>query len=199
MGDDFLTRLLRLDPASLVRTRPAGPDAVAWWSMLPWGVLATRTVAGSVSADRTVSAADLAGGTARPANRDGDWRWALPPATSDAVEVLPAAVVRDIAAAAARTLREAMESGVDGRPVGSRALRDALLDHVAVTVQVDRPGPHEGRNVPVSLRLVQALTRTGLLEGAESVEVRVAGPWTGLATGEGAVWYRASAPTLRPL
>lgn len=198
MGDDLLTRLLRLDPGTLVRTRPAGPAAAAWWSMLPWGVLVTRTVAGPVPVDRTVSAADLAAGAAHPANRDGDWRWALPPATSDVVELLPAQVVRDLAAAAARTLREAMESGVDGKPVGSRALRDALLDHVAVTVHVDR-GPHEGRAVPVSLRLVQALTRTGLLEGTESVEVRVAGPWTGLATTSGAVWYRAAAPTLRPL
>lgn len=161
----FLTRLVRFDPGALVRLRPAGEGRVALWGALPWGVLVTRTVAGFSAADRTVAAADLLAGVTKPAPRDAEWRWPLPPAAAGSVEVIPAAVVRDVARAAAHTLKTAMESGVDGRQVGSRRLRDALLDHVAITVTVDRPGlAQHGRVVEIPLRVVQGVTRMGLLE-----------------------------------
>jgi hypothetical protein len=217
MDDPFLTRLLRFDPQALVRLRPAGPGQVALWAALPWGVLVTRTVPGFTAVDRTVSAADLLAGADMPRARDSEWRWALPPAAADCVELLPAEVVRDVARAAARTLRSAMESGVDGRPVGSRALRDALLDHVVITVTVDKAdSAAHGRTVEVRQRVVQAVTRMGLLgevaslsEGpggasatrppvGDTVAVLLAGPWIGLATSYGAAWHRTGAPTLRP-
>ncbi|NUT34033.1 MAG: hypothetical protein HOV79_13275 [Hamadaea sp.] len=160
----FLTRLIRFDPGALVRLRPAGEGRVALWGALPWGVLVTRTVDGFSASDRTVAATDLLAGAVDPARRDAEWRWALPPAAAGSVEVLPASVVRDVARAAAQTLKTAMESGVDGQPVGSRRLRDALLDHVAVTVTVDRPGsPLDGRVVEIPVRVVQGVTRMGLL------------------------------------
>ncbi|MEO3779744.1 hypothetical protein ABGB16_23465 [Micromonospora sp. B11E3] len=215
----FLARLVRLDPAALVRLRPAArPGApadadgrTALWGRLPWGVLAVRTVAGAGCGDATVAAAELlsglaAGGDALPTRRDAQWRWPLPPAVSRAVETVPAGELWRIAEAAAGTLREAAAHGVAGRAVGQRALRDALLDHVAVVVTPeDPPGPP----VEVAQRLVQGLVRMGFLgrpgggPGAAAprragvvagdVQVRVAGRWVGLVGPYGAVWSQKAA------
>ncbi|PSK61977.1 hypothetical protein B0E53_06114 [Micromonospora sp. MH33] len=105
---------------------------------------------------------------------------------SRAVEALPGAEVRRIATAAAGTLREASTHGVAGRAVGQRALRDALLDHVAVVVTPDDP---PGAPVEVPQRLVQGLVRMGFL-GAGDVQVRIAGRWVGLVGPYGAAWSR---------
>ena len=188
----FLARLVRLDPATVVRLRPVpGTGRTALWARLPWGVLVVRTVAGVAPGDVTVAAAELlaeleAGGGALPRRRDDRWRWPLPPATSRAVEVLPADEVRRIAAAAAGTLREAATHGVGGRAVGQRMLRDALLDHVAVVVT-----PDDAPDAPVEVpqRLVQGLVRMGFL-GTGDVQVRTAGHWVGLVGPYGAAWSR---------
>lgn len=222
----FLARLTRLDPAAVVRLRPAGPAGrTTLWARLPWAVLVSRTVAGAGPGDVTVSAdallAKLArGGTGLPARRDADWKWPLPGSTGQLVETMPGADVRRIAAAAAGTLRDAADHGVGGRAVGQRVLRDALLDHVAVVVtgpaQVGPVGPIE-----VSQRLVQAVVRMGFLgpggaagpdgadsgepgrnraAGADLVQVRVAGRWTGLSAPYGAVWLlRASQLSITPV
>ncbi|SBT46295.1 hypothetical protein [Micromonospora auratinigra] len=188
----FLARVVRLDPATLVRLRPVpGAGRTALWARLPWGVLAVRTVPGVAPGDVTVAAAELlaeltAGGDALPRRRDDGWRWPLPPVASRAVEALPAEDVRRIADAAAGTLREAATHGVAGRAVGQRALRDALLDHVAVVVTPD-DAPDEPVEVPQ--RLVQGLVRMGFLGGGE-VQVRVAGRWVGLVGPYGAAWSR---------
>ncbi|MGW3892760.1 hypothetical protein ACWD69_29140 [Micromonospora chokoriensis] len=196
----FLARLVRLDPLAPVRLRPAGgPDRVALWARLPWQVLVVRTVTGGPAEDVTVAAAELLaelerGGVALPTRRDAQWRWPLPPARSRQVEVLPVVELRRIAQAAAGTLRTASEQGVAGRAVGQRALRDALLDHVAVLVT-----PEEAPAVPVEVpqRLVQAVVRMGFLGAADgpsagpgepNVQVRVAGRWVGLVGPYGAAW-----------
>ncbi|MGC4892999.1 hypothetical protein [Micromonospora sp. DT31] len=192
----FLARLVRFDPAALVRLRPVpGAGRTALWGRLPWGVLVVRTVPGTAPQDATVGAGELlaeltAGGDALPARRDAGWRWQLPPAASRAVEVLPGAEVRRIAEAAAVTLREAVAHGVAGRAVGQRVVRDALLDHVAIVVT-----PDEGVSaapVEVSQRLVQGLVRMGFL-GDGDVRVRSAGRWVGLVGPFGAAWSRTVA------
>ncbi|MGR6321649.1 hypothetical protein Q2K19_17460 [Micromonospora soli] len=191
----FLARLVRLDPATLVRLRPVpGAGRTALWARLPWGVLVVRTVEGAAPEDATVAAAELlaelaAGGAALPRRRDDGWRWALPPVASRAVEALPADEVRRIAAAAAGALREAATHGVGGRAVGQRALRDALLDHVAVVVT-----PDDAPDAPVEVpqRLVQGLVRMGFL-GTGDVQVRVAGRWVGLVGPYGAAWSQKAA------
>ncbi|MGW5671760.1 hypothetical protein ACWEVO_28055, partial [Micromonospora sp. NPDC003776] len=76
--------------------------------------------------------------------------------------------------------------GVAGRAVGQRALRDALLDHVAVVVT---PDDAPASPVEVPQRLVQGLVRMGFL-GAGEVQVRVAGRWVGLVGPYGAAWSR---------
>ncbi|MEU1751564.1 hypothetical protein ABZ436_02725 [Micromonospora matsumotoense] len=194
----FLARLVRLDPATVVRLRPL-PDVgrTALWARLPWDVLVVRTVAGPAPADVTVVAAELlarlaAADTALPPGRDDRWRWPLPPVASRPVEVLPAAGLRRIAEAAAGTLRTAAAEGVRGRAVGQRVLRDALLDHVAVTVT---PDADPTASVEITQRLVQGLVRMGFLgpaevTGAQEVQVRVAGRWVGLVGPYGAAWSR---------
>lgn len=205
----FLARLVRLEPAALVRLRPAGtPGRTALWARLPWGVLAVRTVAGSGAGDVTVAAGQLlaelaAGRTALPAGRDAQWRWPLPPASSRPVEVLPGREVRRLAEAAAGTLREAAAHGVAGRAVGQRALRDALLDHVAVVVT---PDDEPDRPVEVTQRMVQGVIRMGFLgpadgsPGIDEIRVRVAGRWVALVGPYGAVWsQKATDLAVRPL
>ncbi|BCJ70599.1 hypothetical protein CS0771_01430 [Catellatospora sp. IY07-71] len=190
----FLRRLLRLDPATLVRLRPAGPDRVALWAPLPWGVLVTRTVAGTVDRERVTSAAALLEGVTTPPARDAEWRGALPPATAAVVERLPAEVVQDAAAAAAQALRDVTKDGLQGRAVGQRVLRDALLDHVVVRGASDV----DGVAFAVPQRLVQGLVRMGFL-GADAVSVLTAGPWTGLAGAYGTAWFRTPTLSVRPI
>jgi hypothetical protein len=214
----FLSRLVRLDPAALVRLRPSGASAEIW-AMLPFGVLVVRTLSVPVDGDVTVEAtalladlapdpapdlasdpaSDLAAGLASglavagsPRRRDADWRWARPPSRGRVVETVPAAEVGRVASAASTTLRAAVDSGVGGRPVGERAVRDALLDHVPIVVTGE-----DGERVEVSQRLVQAVVRMGFLGstiGEETIAVRIAGAWTGLAASYGSAWYRRNSP-----
>jgi hypothetical protein len=196
----FLARLIRLDPAALVRLRRlADPARTALWGLLPWQVLVTRTVRGSGPEEATVAAADLlavltAGGDRLPARRDADWRWALPASSGRVVETITTGELADVARAAAGTLRTA----VAARRVGERMVRDALLDHVAIVVTAPQgagpDSPAAGR-VEVPQRLVQAVVRMGFLgarEGYEDepVQVRIAGRWVGLAAPYGTAWLR---------
>ncbi|MEH0829390.1 MULTISPECIES: hypothetical protein [unclassified Micromonospora] len=202
----FLARVVRFDPATVVRLRPAaGGGRTALWARLPWDVLVVRTVAGAGPGDVTVAAADLlaeleSAGGALPVRRDDRWRWPLPPVASRRVEALPAGELRRIAEAAAGTLRTAATEGVGGRAVGQRVLRDALLDHVAVVVTPDDP---PGEPVEVTQRLVQGLVRMGFLGPADApgeVQVRVAGRWVGLVGPYGAAWSRkVSELAIRPV
>jgi hypothetical protein len=189
----FLARLTRLDPAAPVRLR-ASHGRTALWGRLPWDVLVSREVAGEGPQDATVSAAELLsvlakGGDSLPALRDGQWRWPLPPASALTVESVSGAELARLAAAAAGTLREVAAGALGDRAIGQRAVRDALLDHVALTVT-----PSAGEPVEVSQRLVQAISRMGFLgpDGVDSPETRVrtAGKWVGLSAPYGVAWLQ---------
>ncbi len=203
----FLSRLARLDQTAPVRLVPAAGERTALWAPLPWGVLVTRVV-------ELTSPAAL-----RPANgllaaleRDPDalavtagadtvaqgWQWGLPPSAGENIERIAAADLRRVGAAAERTLREVAAGGLAGRAVGQRAVRDALLDHIAVTVEA------AGRRVGVPQRLVQAVTRMGFVTASpsvhEQVTVRVAAGWIGLVADYGTAWWRRSSGlTLTPV
>jgi hypothetical protein len=170
---------------------------VVLWARLPWRVLVTREVAdGSAPGDVTVGAAALlkAGGALPPA-RDAEWRWPLPPHAGTVLEEIPARRVREVAAAAAGTLREVTATGLAGRSVGVRVLREALLDHVPIVVET-AAGRFE-----VPQRLVQAVVRMGFLgETEEPVRVRRAERWVGLAARYGSAWLPPppGALTMRP-
>jgi hypothetical protein len=189
----FLARLTRLDPVAPVRMRNTG-GRVALWGRLPWEVLVTREVAGHGPDDVTVSAGELLavlarGGEELPARRDAQWRWPLPPSGGETVESVSGAELSRLAEAAAGTLREVSAGGLSGRSVGQRAVRDALLDHVALVVT-----PSGGRPVEVSQRLVQAVSRMGFLgpgeAGGPETRVRVAGGWVGLSAPYGVAWLQ---------
>jgi hypothetical protein len=175
----FAARLVRFDPAALIRLK----DGSAW-GLLPWNVLVR--IACPATGDRVVAAASL---EPRP---DTAWRTALPPSTGRVVETIPAGVVKSAAEAAADTLRQAVATK---RAVGERRLRDALLDHVVISGTADS----DGTEFAVSQRLVQAIVRMALVEG-DNVDVLVAGAWTGLGASLGSAWHRTSSPlTVRPL
>jgi hypothetical protein len=177
-----------------VRLKAAG-GRTALWAHLPWDVLVTREVAGAGPADATVAAAELLGvlaegGDRLPSRRDAQWRWPLPPPAAATVEAIAGAEVSRLAAAAAGTLREVTTGGLAGRSVGQRAVRDALLDHVALVVT-----PAGGEPIEVSQRLVQAVSRMGFL-GPEvsdglATRVRVAGRWVGLSAPYGVAWLQS--------
>jgi hypothetical protein len=207
----YLARLVRLDPGALVRLRPAGDGASQLWARLPFEVLVTRRIRAAVAEDVTVRAADLlatvaAGADRLPARHDTAWTWPVPAGPGRVVERLPAADVRRLGAAAEATLREAATGGVGGRAVAERALRDALLDHVAVVVVTE-----DGDRIEVSQRLVQAVVRMGFVGsdpagvgvradggpavGAEvgpDVKIRVSAGWVGLAGSFGSGWRKLS-------
>ncbi|MEV8515957.1 hypothetical protein [Dactylosporangium sp. NPDC051484] len=186
----FVARVVRLDPGAVVRLRPAGEGAVTLWSRLPWGVLVCRGIPARIALDRTVSARELLESMdgELPAPRDTDWRWSLPRVPGTVVERIPRGDVVRVGEAAAQTVRTAAAEGVGGRPVGSRMLRDALLEHVPITVTTEA-----GDRIPVSQRLVQAVIRMGFTSGTagDFVDVRISGPWTALACTYGSAWHRA--------
>jgi hypothetical protein len=192
----LLGRLVRLDPAALVRLRSvdpgmvdvgaAGRGLIALWGRVPWGVLATRTVPGAVGSDTTVAAGALLrslteGDGSLPPARDRDWHWALPPGAGTTVEVLPAGEVHRLGVAAAETLAAAR-----GR-VGERMLRDALLDHVPIVVTAGN------REIEIRQGLVQALLRMAFIntDGEGEVTVRITGGWVGLGAEYGSVWVQS--------
>jgi hypothetical protein len=226
----FLARLTRLDATAVVRLRRSG-TRTALWARLPWDVLVTREVAGSGPVDVTVSAAELLAGLAGddpdlPPLRDGQWRWPLPPAGGSAVEPVATAELSRLAQAAAGTLRTAATHGVAGRAVGQRALRDALLDHVALVITRS-----PGDAVEVPQRLVQAVFRMGFLgrptdggatdgnvargnvagggvAGGPSVagdrgpspQVLISGRWLGISAPYGVAWLQpVKALTIMPI
>jgi hypothetical protein len=191
----FLARLTRLDPHAVVRLRSSG-RRTALWAKLPWNVLVTREVAGTGDVlDATVAAAALlsvlaTGASTLPARRDADWRWPLPPAGGQIVETVAAAELSRLATAAAGTLREVTAGGLGGRAVGQRAVRDALLDHVALVVT-----PAGGAPVDIPQRLVQAVTRMGFLgpAGVDGADTRVctSGRWVGISAPYGVAWLQS--------
>jgi hypothetical protein len=190
----FLARLTRLDAAALVRLRSSGART-ALWAQLPWNVLVTREVDGPGPGDATVSAAELlrvlaSGGDFLPTVRDTQWKWPLPPAGASVIETVTALELNRLATAAAGTLREVTAGGLAGRAVGQRAVRDALLDHVALVVT-----PSHGRPVDVPQRLVQAVSRMGFLGPADvdgpDPRVCVSGRWVGLSAPYGVAWLQS--------
>jgi hypothetical protein len=193
---EFTARLVQLDPGSLVRLRAADQRVVAW-ATTPFEVLATRAVRGELApADLTVPAGELLGVLAvvRRARIDlgsgaaaALWRAELPPGHGWRwVAELPAA---ELAARAEAGLAEARDSVVvpAQRAAGPPLPPADLLDRAGGTVHVD------GREVPIPLRCLFALSGLGVLNGGEGpvrVEVTEDGGWLRLEVAGRAVVRR---------
>ena len=167
----FVARLLRLDPAGVVRLRAAGEARVALWAQLPFDALVTRVVAGSVSVDdATVAARALMttlrlGRTTLPPRLDERWRWSLPPHGGEVVEGLPAGTVRQWPRPPnGRSGPRASAGGASGRYASD-------LGHVAVVVHPTVMTSTVER-LEIPQRLVQAVVRMGFLRPAASAESR---------------------------
>ena len=156
----FVGRVVRLDPAALLRLRSAAGSVTAYvW--LPFGVLVSRSAPASGGpADVTVAAADMlavvervgdSGAVPLPAARDSAWRGAIPPGAGwHRVDDVPADVVRRLVRAGAETLRSV-------GPRGAATAGEALLDHDSLTVSGG------GRTVVLPLRVLSAAWRMGFL------------------------------------
>ncbi|MCD0445309.1 hypothetical protein LO763_16975 [Glycomyces sp. A-F 0318] len=169
----FAARVARLDPDAPVLVRDG-----RLWAALPFGALAVRDAGEHWEPLEGVHrAGDLAAGAGAP-RPAAAWRGRLPQRPWTTVETVPAADVADIDRKAAAALRERR-----GHGVGDRRLRDAMLDHVALSVE------HGGATWSVEVRLVAALCRMGFLAD-DPVRVLSAGRRVGLAATYGAVWDR---------
>jgi hypothetical protein len=212
---DLLGRLAQVPGR---RGRRGEPDAAGGGSAShpAWDAEA-RVAAGGGSVAPPAPDAEAGGdvSVALPAARDAQWRWSLPPGRgASVVEALPAAQVRRLVAAAEQAVRSAVAGNVArGARVGERVVRDAMLDHVPIVVEADRPGSLAGdggtepdrlpdvsnatrRRVEVPQRLVQAVVRMGFVRstgdpGEPEVRVLIAGKFVGLGAEYGVTWYRS--------
>jgi hypothetical protein len=189
----FLGRLVALEPAAVVRLRSVAVRVTAY-ARLPFGVLVSRTVTGDADpADVTVGAGDLLTALDRgerpdavawPAQRDMDWRAALPPVEGWVrLDSVPGDVVLKLVRAGRDALRAV--------PAGAAAAAgESLLDHESLTVT------GAGRTAALPLRVLGSLTRMGFLgDSGEPVVVSVAAGWTRLAGAYGSA-YQHTVPGL---
>ena len=198
----FLGRVVRLDPAALVRLR-AGQGSAAGYVSLPFGVMVSRSarvLAGP--ADVTVRAAALLAlldglgddaTVSLPDQQDAAWRGQLPPAAGwERLDSVPASVVTQLVRAGVETLKAAGPGGVAGRG------GEALLDHEALTVS------GAGRTVALPLRVLSAAWRMGFL-GDEApgqtadptrperlVGVSTSGRWARLTAPYGSAYHQVT-------
>ena len=163
---------------------------------LPWDVLVTREVAGAGPGDATVSAAELLGVLARRRRHA-----AGPPGRGLALAAAagaaarrwrrsPASELSRLATAAAGTLREVTAGGLAGRAVGQRAVRDALLDHVALVVTPPERRPGRGVAAARAGGRPDGFSRYRPTWTVRRRSVCVAGRWVGLSAPYGVAWLQ---------
>ncbi|GAA0614846.1 hypothetical protein GCM10010174_35680 [Kutzneria viridogrisea] len=188
----FVARAVRLDNQGVVRLRARDADTVDAWVSTPFDVLATRTVAGSVTpTDVAVAGSDLLSGLAilrgdrvdPGAPKDLLWRTALPPVEGwSQVDDLPVEVVTELADRGVALAKE--NTGPHGTPPAS------LMDQTVLTVS------GSGFDVKVPLRCLFALSGMGFLGGADTtgiVRVTATDLWLRIDAKFGAVVRRRHA------
>jgi hypothetical protein len=195
--EPLLRRMVDLDPAMLVRLRRDGARLTAL-VRTPFGVLAARSVqttAVDEPIDVTVGAADvlawMVDDSAAPAQRNAEWRAALPPQTGwQRIDQVPDEVIRNLVRSGALALKEAAErEGVPGAQPRAE-VADALLDSVVLTVTSETTP----LSAAVTLRVLSALTRLGFLARGSHAVVDRSGRWARVAGTYGTV-YLETAPS----
>ena len=189
----FVARVVRLDPAAVVRLR-ASNGRVTVWAATPFDVLATRTVHGSMDpADLTATANGLLTALAVERAETVDpgpatlWPGVLPPDEGwTAFDDVPAAELERLTDRGLTVARE--NAGPHGPPT-------SLLDQVVLTVSGNDPTAGAPA-VKVPMRCLFALSGMGFLgpsdsgDPADPVRVSATGRWLRLDARYGAVVRR---------
>lgn len=194
----FVGRVAQLDPAGLVRLTGA-EGGVDLWARAGFGVIATCRVAGRIEPDPlTVYATNLVAALAvslAPAVDAGSdmperWTTQLPPVAgwSELGELAGS----DITAALNQALPVAQaavefERSGELRAKTKATVPPAVLDRALLSL----PGP--GGMVPISMRLVFALSGMGFAGESDPVRVRTTATWLRLDTAQGCVARRRMA------
>ena len=183
----FTARVVRLDPAGVVRLR-ARHGRVEAWATTPFDVLVTRSVRGELEpADLTVAGRELLAALAVQRDERVDpgaattvgWRSALPPEDGwHEVEEIPVDVLEGLSEHGLQLARE------HGDPHGEPPA--GLLDQIVLTAT------GAGLEVGVALRLLFALSGMGFLGDGSQDRVRVSATasWVRLDARFGAVVRR---------
>lgn len=185
--------MLRLAPDAVIRLQqhPTRSSTVVWAIIL--GTLVRREFAGRLIdiEDVAVSAAQLAQLTDEsvvsspeiqlPAVADHRWRSTIPPSGGwVGREEIPTIAVLSAVHAAGMSLADATDAQANNAG-------EAMLSQIVITVD-------GSPSIEIPLRTLLALVRMGFAaDGADSIRVAVAGPWTVLATRHGGVYRRRSA------
>ncbi|MBP2474239.1 hypothetical protein JOF53_003111 [Crossiella equi] len=188
----FVARAVRLDQQTALRLKTREGGLVDAWAATPFDVLATRSIAGTVTpADITVTGNDLltslavvGGERVDPGpSKDMLWRSALPPAVGWLpVDLLPVSVVSELADQGVELARK--NTGPHGTPPAS------LLDQTVLTVS------GSGLEVKIPLRVLFALSGMGFLGGGPAddvVKVTATDSWLRVDARFGAVVRRRHA------
>ena len=196
----FVGRIAQLDPAGLVRLLADGP-AVALWAKAGFGVLATRSVTVKLEpSPLTVYATDLVGALAVSRERVLDpgrdvgerWHAQLPPADewADAGVLDPAGIADQVRVGLERA-RVAVEREREHELAAATkaTVPPALLDSVLMSV------PSAGELIPISMRMLFALSGMGFADGdaGAPVRVRTTATWLRLDAEAGSVARRRMA------
>lgn len=196
----FVGRIAQLDPASLVRMIDVG-GSVELWAKAGFGVLATRSVPGRLEpSPATAHATNLVGALAVSTAREVDpgsdagemWHAALPPHGEwrDVGELDAARIAREVhdALTLARVAVE-QERENEIAAATKATVPPALLDSALMSV------PVPGARVPVSMRMLFALSGMGFVEPVsnEPVRVQATATWLRLETQAGGVARRRMA------
>ncbi|MCQ4625646.1 hypothetical protein KBX18_08795 [Corynebacterium sp. CCUG 69979] len=201
------SRALHLDAQASARfavlsdapSAPGSSTPIDVFVTTPFDCVASRRVTGSVSRDgAVVSARDLDAALAEgrselgPA-RDHDWIGALPPKTGFVErEIVPVAVVRDLADQGRRLARQF--SGPLGPP-------RSLLEQIVLTVQspttpAESSTPTDAVEIP--MRMIFTCTSLGLIPGPSAppeiprhLRISTAGRWIRMDAPFGSVYHSA--------
>lgn len=190
----FVQRVLRLDPAAVIRLRTRSDGLIGAWAATGFDVLAARSVAGVLQPGDITCGADVLGRNLDTAGDDGHidtgypmdsaWRTALPPEAGFVhVDDVPADVVAALAREGADLARE--HAGPQGPPT-------SLLDQEVLTVS------DGSEAVAVPMRCVMVLAAMGFMPDAvgEVVRVRMMPAWLRIDARFGSVFRRRGDPVL---
>lgn len=194
----FAERVLRLDPAAVIRLRTRADGLVGAWAVTGFDVLVARAVTGRVrpldvtcAADRLVPglrAADETGFYDQGYPMDSAWRGGLPPETGFVrLDDVPAAVFADLAHQGAELARES--GSAQGPPT-------SLMDQEVLTVIAGDAGGDTGGDTSagVPMRCVLALEAMRFVPDpapeSELVRVSVHPAWLRIDARFGSVFRR---------